>query len=145
MTNEEYLQHHGILGQKWGVRRYQNPDGTLTDAGRKRYYTKAEIREAKKKLPEIYEKEQKARQDLNDFNRNLDPDKDYDNRYDYAVLKANKLKERKRLEKVLEDIQHERLDTAEIANSSSKGEEAARMAMLTIGGLTLATIWLKAH
>lgn len=28
------LQHHGILGQRWGVRRYQNYDGTLTDAGK---------------------------------------------------------------------------------------------------------------
>lgn len=37
MTQEEYLAHHGILGQKWGVRRYQNPDGTLTNAGKKRY------------------------------------------------------------------------------------------------------------
>lgn len=33
----EYLAHHGIKGQKWGVRRYQNEDGTLTDAGKKRY------------------------------------------------------------------------------------------------------------
>ena len=37
MINEEYLEHHGILGQKWGVRRYQNADGSLTDAGKKRY------------------------------------------------------------------------------------------------------------
>lgn len=37
MAND-YLAHHGILGQKWGVRRYQNPDGTLTEAGKKKYY-----------------------------------------------------------------------------------------------------------
>ena len=32
-----YLAHHGIRGQRWGVRRYQNEDGTLTEAGKRRY------------------------------------------------------------------------------------------------------------
>ena len=36
---EDYLMHHGIKGMKWGVRRYQNPDGSLTPAGEKRYGT----------------------------------------------------------------------------------------------------------
>lgn len=31
------LYHHGIKGQRWGVRRYQNADGSLTSAGKKRY------------------------------------------------------------------------------------------------------------
>lgn len=32
----DYIYHHGIKGQKWGVRRYQNPDGTLTSMGKAR-------------------------------------------------------------------------------------------------------------
>ena len=39
---EEYaIQHHGIKGQRWGVRRFQNADGSLTDAGKKRYGSKS--------------------------------------------------------------------------------------------------------
>lgn len=47
---EEYLEHHGIKGQKWGIRRFQNTNGSLTDAGKKRYTLseKKEIRRERK-------------------------------------------------------------------------------------------------
>lgn len=35
--SELELYHHGIKGQRWGVRHYQNPDGSLTEAGKNRY------------------------------------------------------------------------------------------------------------
>lgn len=37
--NFDELYHHGIKGQKWGIRRFQNPDGSLTAEGKRRYGT----------------------------------------------------------------------------------------------------------
>lgn len=46
--NDE-LYHHGIRGQKWGIRRWQNEDGSLTEAGRKRYGTVENLNAAREK------------------------------------------------------------------------------------------------
>jgi hypothetical protein len=44
------LQHWGVKGQKWGIRRYQNRDGTLTEAGKKRYAKEMEKLKAEEKM-----------------------------------------------------------------------------------------------
>ena len=36
-VHEADVKHWGVVGMKWGVRKYQNPDGTLTEAGKARY------------------------------------------------------------------------------------------------------------
>lgn len=39
MYYRNYLYHHGIKGQRWGIRRFQNPDGSVTSKGAQRYYS----------------------------------------------------------------------------------------------------------
>ena len=45
-----YIAHHGIKGQKWGVRRYQNKDGSLTALGKERYYSDSDSERVYKQI-----------------------------------------------------------------------------------------------
>lgn len=51
LYDDLYLAHHGVKGQRWGIRRYQNSDGSLTAAGRKHYqYSDKEQKQMAEKL-----------------------------------------------------------------------------------------------
>lgn len=68
---QEYLAHHGIKGQRWGVRRYQNPDGSLTAKGKARLEKKDDDW-AKKHSAKITQKAQKkSSKELNRYAETL--------------------------------------------------------------------------
>lgn len=109
------LEHHGTKGQRWGVRRYQNADGSLTEAGRKRYSKgtgkqkglggvissmkkkhAAKVRKAKRAKAQKDAKENKKKAESNEEIRkklltSTDPEFLYKNR---ALLTSSELKER---------------------------------------------------
>lgn len=71
MSNHYILKHHGILGMKWGVRRYQNKDGSLTEAGKKRL-AKQEKRAAEKEEKTLQKKKKiVSNMDVEKFNKNI--------------------------------------------------------------------------
>lgn len=63
-----YLVHHGILGQKWGVRRFQNPDGSLTAEGKRHVanYKEANARSEKvmTEMDKVIKSDKRLKSDL---------------------------------------------------------------------------------
>lgn len=82
-----YLIHSGIKGMKWGERRFQNEDGTLTEEGRKRYGVHSDKEEKKlNKLAAKYDKQ------MGKLEKNSQEAYDY-----YSKKKLNQWKKAKRI------------------------------------------------
>ena len=162
---KQALAHHGILGQKWGVRRYQNEDGSLTSQGKKRYSTK-EIIEARKKLGEEknklsqlekrksdIESETEYRDDIYDLRLNAEDmwdsknnrmltDKEWQanwNKYDKAYKKA--LSENKEYSKILNDIdlQKKTVKELETMSKTKTGKDYTGAVLGALGSITVAS------
>jgi vacuolar-type H+-ATPase subunit H len=74
MVNDVELYHHGILGQKWGVRRYQNADGSLTAAGQRhvKQIEKKDVKWAEKNEKKITSKAyKKSSKELSKYDKQL--------------------------------------------------------------------------
>ena len=84
MENPE-LKHWGVKGMKWGIRRYQNKDGSLTSNGRKRYQS-----EDSKKTEQIKKKKisEMSNQELKDANYRLNLEKNYKELTRQKIIKS---------------------------------------------------------
>lgn len=89
--DSEYLCHHGAKGQRWGVRRYQNEDGTLTAAGRERYLVGRGQSDLRSKIPTVgttaFRRHVSETQPLSNFGKNKVPEDHLGERKVYLKIK----------------------------------------------------------
>lgn len=126
----DYLQirelcHHGIKGQKWGVQRYQNADGTLTEEGKKRYSANVSAQSVEKALKESEKMASKAQTFTQETRGSKAIRKDYSN---LSNEELQKRVTRLNLERSYGDLTG---DTKYVQT----GKEKARETLQTIGAL----------
>ena len=123
------LRHHGIKGQKWGVRRFQNADGSLTATGRKRYGTDD--------LKDSLDKLNKADSLINTAKK-YQAEKDHKEYNDKIKTDLSKMSD-KELQQVVNRMNLEERYTQVMKSREKDAGESAAMKWLNIAG-TVTTV-----
>lgn len=130
MNKSNSLCHYGIFGMHWGVRRFQNKDGSLTPEGRKHYYGSEMTRNEKLKMTRARNAELKAKKDKliakGDKqalykNRELFTDEEYDE----AMKRADKFEQTKN-DLTVTKMREQAISRAEKAERAAARSEAAK-------------------
>lgn len=126
-NHDNFLMHYGVLGQKWGQRHWQNPDGTYTTEGKIRYFgsKKAQAEVNEEKVGSIYSTGQKIKELLTSNKEINENGQEYDRRYQYSdgslTTRGYELSEKQRLKKINTDM------LENYKNKESERREAERI------------------
>lgn len=118
MDNNE-LMHHGVKGQRWGVRRYQNKDGSLTAAGRKRYDGELDRLGNKEEKLKAKQQIQSKKQAIRDLKRQTKNDK--------LAAKEQKLKDKLETREKKKEISELKKKLSDDGSSTSKSKRVKDM------------------
>lgn len=140
------LYHHGIKGQRWGVRRYQNEDGSLTPAGRARYGTvenynkaqayKAAKKEANKSYDNAYNKSLSALSPIKQHRENNK--KRWEDYYDKAKAAEKAKNDYKQSKASVQNMSEVKARNAKIKKAAIIGASVVATAAVAYGGYKLA-------